>query len=452
MKTILQPALVNFLKHPLLFILACWVIFCFEILLFQPLPVVMQNSPAYSPRLSLDYGGSLANISRSSTAPSLLSYASKHPIKDNKEGDSQSSQSGEYVVTAILPVTLDSLQSLPQQLGTLLQQRLHLHEILLLCQPEHQAQTRKVLFSILSEEADDHQAEISIFNWSSHLQEGAALIHAAQRIDISPDRILLLGTDSLESYGSGTLAMLTGRFATPLPVGPRGFNIHDGDISCLSANSSPNVASFVVPPFSVAPFLIPPHDLSLDSVYDIWFSLGEHISRARHEGVGGIVIDFDKNSSWCSSDQNDSSNSQRRISPTPEVEAAHTSGIFVVILPSLDDLSLFASLVCRLWSSGHDVRILLTDPNISAGVKLSSLIPQQSSCAPGVESLHSINSPAELDAWLETLSVVPDVILTIPSIFLSYKDSPSYTIINIPREDLAYCDWMSTLSLEAWKS
>ncbi|KAI0091682.1 hypothetical protein BDY19DRAFT_885436 [Irpex rosettiformis] len=372
----------------------------------------------------------------------------------NLEPTLKETSSAEYLVTAILPVNDPSLDSLQLRIMTLLDPSLHVHEVLLLCHPEHHSEVREILFEVLSEDTDDHHTDASIFSWPAQMEEGAAVLYAAQHVEPPQDRILVLGSDGLDTWNSETRKMLVGRFATPLPVGPRGFTIQGDEPFCIVADATPNAASFLVPPFSIAPLLVPPHELYSDPIFDIWPSLGHHISRARFEGVGGVVVDYDKQSTWCPvNDKRDPSTTEIVSSKTAHEGESET---FAILLPSLDDLVSFAAPVCHLWAEGHNIGILLTEEDPSLANITGSSVQLLPSCALKANILSDLRLTSPLAtpaAWIANLQVTPTIVISVPTVDISaHASSESLTHIQIPREDLPFCDWLSTIPLQAWKS
>ncbi|KAI0704280.1 hypothetical protein BC835DRAFT_1475019 [Cytidiella melzeri] len=357
--------------------------------------------------------------------------------------------SGDYLVTAILPITAQSLSSLQDRISTILDSSLYLHELCLVCDPEHQSAVRQILYEMLSEGFSSYQVDVSIFSWPTNREEGAATLYVAQQIDTAPDRILLLDSNGLENFESATRSMLVGRFATPLPVGPRGYEIHDREPSCLAVNSTPNAASFLVPPFSIAPLLIPPHDLSSDSIFDIWASLGQHISRARYEHVGGVIVDFDETPSWCSLVNADPSSLQLESAQHFAPDMNQERATFAVILSSVDDLLSIATLVCRLSSQGHQIHILLTQEHTDGSIRPLSSCQLKADLLP---IMRLAQPHARPETWLSDLTIAPSVVITVLAEDLSSSFSADVTLIRMPREDLPFCDWMSGLPLQAWRN
>ena len=432
----------SFLK----FIFACWLIVSIDKFLLSPRRSSYEGVAVKPPPYVADSDETSPNTS--TVALPLFNYSTPSEGFDGRKPLENASQS-QYLVTAILPVDEQSLTSLKTRTATLLDPQLQLHEVLLLCRPEHHSAIRDIIVEVLSEDNNFHNTDVSIFSWPPQMEEGTAILYAAQHIEPPFDRVLLLDRDGLDPWDLETREMLAGRFATVLPVGPRGFGLQDDRPTCLIADATPNIASFLVPPFSIAPLLVPSHDLPSDAVFDIWPSLGHHISRARFEGVGGVIIDYNKLPSWCS-DGNDPSESDIVTTSKNGV------GTFAIILPSLSDLFSLAALVCHLWADGYNIGILLTEEDASIAPSVGNSIQLSPSCALKANVLSELRLSDPLatpGSWLADLPSIPNIVISVPTTELFLNEVlEELTVIRIPHEDLPFADWMATLPLEAWQS
>lgn len=372
-------------------------------------------------------------------------------------------------VVAIVPVTEDSLGTLSQNLARFLPLSGLLHEIILLCPSALSPGVRDLVRETLSEEDEAH-IDISISTWLSGLEEGTAILSVARQI--AADRVLVFDSSSLDGLNDDVLEMLASPLLTPLPVGSRGFNVTGDSVSCIHADDSPKAAAFLVPPFSVSATLIPPHDLVPTPVYDIWKALGWHISRARFEGIGGIVLDSGAaDTLWCPSAEaaHPSPNpmnedletaltpSDSKPDPSDAYDACSAgAGGFTFIFTSERQLQSFSPALCRIQGEGHVFRTtLLADGIQQPTVKRTAL----SHCNVALDVLQQ--DAAQLDTWLVAASCAPTAVL-ISGLETAVSDAlvraierkygPDTTLVRIPEQDLPYCDWMGSLGPDEWRS
>lgn len=302
------------------------------------------------------------------------------PIKSSTEDD----DAGTPWLVGILPVTETSFMSLELTITSLLDAPGILNEVVLLSPPTIHRDLRDVLARVFPEDSLDY-VDISISEWPIGLGEGAAVLHVARQV--SADRFLLMDSSGLSTVDAVTRKMLIGPFSTPLPVGPRGFNDTGTHFQCIFAQDKPQASAFLLPPFSVSSLLVPPHDLEPNPVYDIWSSLGRHISRARFERVGGIVIGGNASlaESWCSGSQprpqipslpqigslNTTTNesnpntpadvSKAGVSEVPSCPTCNRQESLTVVLPGFIDVLSFGPAICPMLSQGYDIRVFIAD-------------------------------------------------------------------------------------------
>lgn len=132
----------------------------------------------------------------------------------------------------------------------------------------------------------------------------------------------------------------------------------------------------------------------------------------------------------------------RTISPDKAVDiAVPQSGGFAVYLADLRDIVPLSTVLCNLQSRGHDVTVFGPAETTSSQEPISL-----EKCA-----LHQYTGTRRriLD-WI--VSMQPAIVITVETTLpVSYRDFNS-TMIAIPRSDLVYCDWMTALSIQEWRS
>ena len=143
------------------------------------------------------------------------------------------------------------------------------------------------------------------------------------------------------------------------------------------------------------------------------------------------------------------------------VDVIKPSGVFALLLPSLDDMESISSLICKLQEKEYSIGILLTDPFVN---KISS--PQENTFFSRQCSFHFDVVPSDIPfrhqvmfvtEWLNTSTYALDVVITLAEdaytvhvpLDLQHGDTTS---IRLSRADLPHCFWMSILSVMEWKS
>lgn len=464
-------------SYAVLCFLACWTVLCINVFLLSSQGSYRYQHLATPPWLSNlqaahDLDAGFANASKTLSAEDIgfkMSSVATSVNSATKELTDETRPSSSRLISAILPISAASMPHLQDRLATMLDPSLHLHEIVLLSHLTDHPKVRDVLLEVLPEHNRGRHIDVSLFAWPPNLEEGEALLRAAQHLDSLTDRILLMDSAGFD-LDPDVRAMLVGPFNTPLPIGPRGFEDYEDGIRCITATEEPAAAVFLVPPFSVAPLLIPPHDLPTDPEYDIWFSLGEHISHARWEGVGGIAVSTGGDAaSWCPdrlATSFDTPPEDTRMLQPDEQDFTkfkdRDDQRFVIILHTQLDLLAFSAPICRLQAEGYHLSILLTGESAETPARepsgtLSILL--QPSCTAEVtflSAIHRIDIQATLTTWMTGLPTgIPGVVVSIPeavptSALMGFAKNS--TLIQIPREDLPYCDWMGALSYRAWRS
>ncbi|GJE90987.1 hypothetical protein PsYK624_071340 [Phanerochaete sordida] len=379
-------------------------------------------------------------------------------------------------LVAIVPVTSYTVEDVSRALPQFLPLSDLLQEVILLCPDELSPAVRDRLREVLPDDDFAH-VEISVTTWLNGLDEGSALLYAARQLHA--DRVIIFDSDSIRSVSDGILGMLVAPLLTPLPIGPRGFRVTGDRIACIEAEEDPKPAAFLVPPFSVATILIPPHDLSPDPVYDIWHALGKHIARARFEGVGGVAVSRGVTDGWCSGGERRpvSSLEQERTAQStfklkahdgaPEVKVGHLQhgacssmlAVFALVFNSEEELHSFAPAACRLRNEGHMVYVATIAARADSAQAARPRFINLFDCAIEITELRQ--TAAQLDDWLATLPCSPAAVVTSeldPLIsaaivqLVAARYGSDTTLVRIPDGDMPYCDWMGSLTASEWRN
>ncbi|KAH9893474.1 hypothetical protein C8Q73DRAFT_828524 [Cubamyces lactineus] len=406
-------------------------------------------------------GGSqlgLSNVSAKDLGSTALSSHSPRP-------EQQVSASGVLSLTAVLPITPETLSGLDDHIRLLTRRSEALSEIFLLTPRQYLAKTRHTIQAILSKE-EDFDVEISIKPWADNFEIGMATLQAAQQV--STDWVLLLDQDVLsESEGPDLNALLLKtRPQTFQPVGPRGIDYHLDGIVCV-ATATPSRAAFLVPPMVLPAALIPPTSVFTPGSH-VWMALGNHVSRAQHDLSGGSILGSDRSSSneWCSryaprgldgnllpmhvlpsSDQTADTLQPSAAIVTPEIQQDVSGSMIALVGPG--KLQLLSRIICGLCSKGHTVTVLILE-NSTSDLPCDALVhilPQTDAPQSSSASLAAI-LPSNVDIILSTADVEnpSNPLVTLVEAY------PSATHIHIPSPDLHYTDWIATLDFAELKN
>lgn len=375
-------------------------------------------------------------------------------------------------LTVVLPVTCDSLTALQNILLPFLGFSSQIHQVLVVCPESLFSQTRRAIHRIVSEADEMNVPEFSIRPW---FVEATNLVTVAPQV--STEWVLFLDEMGLQQLSDGTREMLLRPPAVSLPVGPRGFSGSPQNVYCIFPSQTPQPASYLVPPFVMSTSLA--IEFAEISDFSDWASLGEHVSRSRSDDLGGIVLGFQQSSrEWCKEfrpldngnileDINsfDFASDSLLLNDSAEhvtwrfPETSGTSGVFAILLPTLQDLRLFASVACRLQDSGYVIQALLYYELAagSNGFDDQTVKPFRCRLTYDVLSEDAMLPVRQhgypfLSEWLDTFDIQPDVVLALLEDGAFPAVGSTSTLVRIPREDLPYSSWMGSLSLAEWQS
>lgn len=392
-------------------------------------------------------------------------------------------------LTALLPVTSQSISNLEAVISSLLRSPGKLHHVIISCPEAVLSDARRITRKAVSAEGIQDHLELSLRPWLHEQDSNVAIMHAAS--EVTTDWVLILDDDGLNNMDNRAREMLLNPISTPLPNGPRGITFLPHNISCTAPSQEPQLASFVIPPF-IMPYSLVTDISKVTSGFGFWADLGERISRGRLDGIGGIVTGADSALDWCHLVQSDLTSRNRTISfpdllsepDTADLEDMAASnhqitgisvGTFAILFPSLRDMRLFSRAVCRLQDKGHIVYVLLygddafvEDPSEET-MDSGEQTVQFSGCRLNYDTLSlddvrpaapTIIGPSYVSDWFDTLDEWPDVVIalkdqdSLPALdkLLGRDQYIPPSLILIPHSDLPYCEWMGSLSVEEWRS
>lgn len=369
-------------------------------------------------------------------------------------------------LAAILPITPDTLHHIDVHLRMLLDYADTLTEIVLVAPTHYHAKTRHALQAALTRE-DEADIEIRITAWPVSTGPDAAILRAAQTL--STDWVLLLDESGLRQHGETTRDVLLLRGERPMaaPLGPHGIDYYLDGITCITPSASPRRAAYLVPPMVIpTAFLL--QEVDYASGTDHWAALGDSVSRSGLDLSGGLVAGSLEDSSldWCSRyaptgldgspmpvhviDERMQVATELTVLADQKHEFHNESSGVILVVADLGDMQYLSPTACGLQEKGHRVRVLIPDDRGAA---------DDLGCALFVEFLpEAIRGQLSLDVLAHRLPESLTVVLSVTDtsfpqlhMFLA-AHRPSATFIQIPRPDLPYTDWMTSLTMDEWKS
>lgn len=437
--------------------------FCFTVWLFRLAILRLgKGDKIVDQGRAFDFKNS-ADDGRSDTHEGLLGDVPRADALHSRHSNHSTAPQHSSSLTIILPVTSASIVDLNSHLHSLFRPSRMLVEVVLLSPRRYHPQIRKSLRNILSR-TDDLELEFSVAQWLEGTNEGAAVIMAAQRA--TTDWVLLADVDGFSHFDATTrdYLLLNKPPHAVSAIGPRGMVSNLGDSACLVASSLPQQASYLVPPL-VLPTSLLPDTLDNKYTHEPWVALGEHISHITSDFSGGTVLGSpDLSSSWCIQQQHEESPSVDLGGPQSVLHGGSTTtelGSFAMLVYE-SDLPHISPMACGSARQGHDVKVLVVGDivDVRAGgsthmEECSSLVtveplPTGTLQRSGGEFRRLV--PHKVDVLISAVEedVVTWFLMSFGQMHSATDAAP--TDIRIPREDLPYCDWMTAVDLDGWKS
>ncbi|KAF7294465.1 Succinate dehydrogenase [ubiquinone] iron-sulfur subunit, mitochondrial [Mycena kentingensis (nom. inval.)] len=336
---------------------------------------------------------------------------------------------------AVLAATRSSLPILKDTLASLIGPSSCVTKVLVICPESLVAQTRVVIQQTVRDQSNHQQPDVALhpIPGSRSTVSAGDLFKASARLGTEVERVLLLDGEGLDGLSRRTRDMLLCPTATKLPLGPRGFDASNH--SCVAPSVNAQVAAYLLPPFTVPATL-------LQDPGESWAAMGDLVSQKY--SVGGIIQSFgDEDTNYCGPPVQ---TQQPQVLDTQTTFDAIVDdlGLFVFLFPTLDVLQDALPMACALHEAGHEIRILLYSDTRPASAARGS-----SRCQLQYESLRKKHDDARalsaIQEWLGEQDRKADVLVTLDEL-------PKWTsaVIRLPRQDLAYAQWMGTLSLREW--
>ncbi|KAG6831103.1 hypothetical protein H0H92_012780 [Tricholoma furcatifolium] len=363
-------------------------------------------------------------------------------------------------LTAILPLTQNSLPSLEEALKSLLGPS-QLREIILLCPHSLIFQARSVVREIVSCYTDcpDVRLQTVPSDVDLYMRE----IHVASRV---PGWALILTEDGLTRQNNRSREILLQPPALPFPYGSDGvcFSLFDSFEPCIRRSAGfLQEAHHLLPPFVIPAVLATDFDHASQNM-DPWLSLGDHVARSRSDGIGGVVFGSGMGTEAIgfteifhhpirgTSTLRQNENMQKTFL---EDTVLQTAGVFLIVLPTTQDLHELGPLLCTLQDLvGHTLFIFVHD---RPGTKTPFMVSENCTLT-GL--LLSGSKNQDRYRWIQVLPTQLNVLIGLredrrfPGFYneLTFTRSDEIVPIQLSRRDLPHTGWMGSLSLAEWQN
>ena len=384
-------------------------------------------------------------------------------------------------VTAIIPVTVTSVKRLRKLLQPLLSDESSVSAITLIYSPE----VSEHVDIVIRDEKLKSLLDISSIIRMDSRDEGLDIISAA--CQSLTEYVLIMDEDGLSGLHEETQSGMLSHLLADIPMGYCGgnFRLQNSVSSCLLPLVEPQSASFLLPPFVVPTALIRGFNTSSTLESNFWENFGR--SLVRNEGVGVSIQESRHNSDrvWCFTQCQKSgvitddsflgqceAEAGLNTSPGQQLKPENSTSL-AIILPNRNDLNKFSSVACRLLQSGYNTHVLILSHDSDHIPSHDSSFPwlheqlTSNVCKLSYSILHtSSNNFANTEAvdyWIKTANESMSVIIIGKKDIYQYSQDPfnavlkryaalGTTVIEIPQQDLPYCDWIGSLTLAELRS
>ncbi|KAK2463709.1 hypothetical protein APHAL10511_004460 [Amanita phalloides] len=324
-------------------------------------------------------------------------------------------------LTAILPVAAQSLGSLTERLMPLYNAESCLYEILLLSPQSLALSTKEILHAFVHTSNGQKHPIISIQFYSS-TSKPVPRQYASM---VSTPWVLVLDEEGLDGLDAPTQNKLLNPLALPMQSGICG--VVNG--TCISSSNSPQPVDRLVPPFVTPTFLLRGGECTNKSD-DL---IGTGMSCA-------IVLPHpSRGMEWCKScfKYLDADERRRGSNSTPTSDSSSSLSY---------DASQFAVLVPTLYDGFTVNTLVYADEDVEAGAMDCGLL---------YHVIKGRNNEEKLGRLVQELYVIQKTvnIVVIPKgeFPLALKTQRrEQTIVELPRTEFRYSQWMGSLSLQEW--
>ena len=344
-------------------------------------------------------------------------------------------------LTAILPVTVESFESLAERLMPLYDAESCLYEIVVESPQCLALRIKQVVHALVLRSPGHNRPVVSIHFYSSARQ--ADFGHYASKV--STDWVLVLDEHGLHGVDALTRYRLLNPVALPIPFGICGITTNG---TCISSSNSPRPASYLVPPFVTQTVLLQSGECINGLVSSIVVT----------KPCGVILSQPSRLMARCSCLDDTIDVDEERQKPSVQTASKHlvasprySPAQFAVLVPTWHDLQSLSPLLCHLQSQGFIItNLVYADEGATYG-NLRSM-----GCSLLYHTITGHNDEERFGRLVQKLHVlqkIADVVIVPKGEFpLSLKaQQPGQTIVEIPRAEFRYSQWMCSLTLQEWQ-
>lgn len=369
------------------------------------------------------------------------------------------------MLTGILPVSSASLAVLEHTLDPLLDPTaIALRDIILLSPAHLRSRVSEVLLRVLAKHVGQDHPEISIKTWDI-LANGDPESPSVLRVlnHATSSWALVMDYGGLQQLDEETRTRLVGEIVDwRLPYGPKGSPLDSSDFPSVGTRQwthisrlRPVLASRLEPPF-----VLPLDLLSSKPLPQTWRGLSEQIALCNAWNASGLLLGPQILSAG-GSDALPGATTEAVVGPTTdEVNILR----FDILLSGSQEVQDLSPLLCGLLSRGHTIRILVIDTSLKFSF---NPIKRKTRLVTGIHGcdlqFFTINQYMRRRQLLKTVGEdtsddqASHVVITLKSHSFADFLIESFwldgnILIELPRDDLPFCDWMASLSLQEWHS
>ncbi|CAA7267399.1 unnamed protein product [Cyclocybe aegerita] len=384
-------------------------------------------------------------------------------------------------LTAILPILPHTLDRTADLLHPFLEPLQSLRELLIICPDSITADVRRELQRAFAALDSAAYPDVSLQPWQGYMQVHAASLKSAA--GVSTEWVLVMDESGLAGIPDTAKAALLHPPNASVPFGPKGQ--HDWLDSSPTASCGWGQVQRTL--YLLPPFVMPTSsnsEVGLDMNGQSWIVHGS----SNETDLGGLLLGSRRGKMEVHTSQLSFNPDGRQSSAIPLFDLGHNSIPetapsfttlnypghieFVFFLSVVDDVKRISPFLCRLQrlNPRPALRLLVYDDENHrplTGPKWTTQSLIADSCIVEYDILleapvvFSEPGAVVLLEWLEIQATTIDILLTIEGFdpftayLLSAQRMPvlnDTTVIRIPRRDLGYIDWVSSLSVHELKN